>query len=461
MTGNFNPAAVEVAVVDAAAFAMRAENRACAARHTAAYELYEECLRAWRSSPDSRESADFSRVDPFRVCRTHLVSAFAIGDRRAGGLLAKAIVLTERLPAALQAMADGLMDENTANIIASQTRTVDDDCIGAIQARIVSEHLEAILAGKRPSAAAVARDCDVVIAEMDPEGLRRRAKDALRQRHLRLDPAPDGMADLKAHLTAGEAAAIARALDDHPSTADTSSEDDRGIGERRADALCALTLNPDTPGKPSTIKREGGQPAAGNGAAPVVRPQVTIIADPREGRFRVWFQRSGFGAVEDLIALLARSNAATTTLVDPAIGAADDAEQVVRYRPSAALARQVRLRDGTCRHPGCAVPADNCDIDHLTPFDFNEPVRGGLTTESNLVCLCRAHHRLKTFTGWRYQLSERGVLRLTTEAGHTLYTSPTGPLAHGRNLKQQLESAHETRAETDAEGGPPDDPPPF
>ena len=51
------------------------------------------------------------------------------------------------------------------------------------------------------------------------------------------------------------------------------------------------------------------------------------------------------------------------------------------YRPPAALARHVRLRDGTCRFPGCAVPAAECDLDHLIPFPH------GPTAASNLhVC---------------------------------------------------------------------------
>ncbi len=38
------------------------------------------------------------------------------------------------------------------------------------------------------------------------------------------------------------------------------------------------------------------------------------------------------------------------------------------YRPSAALAEYVRIRDLFCRFPGCSVPADHCDIDHSVPW---------------------------------------------------------------------------------------------
>ena len=62
-----------------------------------------------------------------------------------------------------------------------------------------------------------------------------------------------------------------------------------------------------------------------------------------------------------------------------------------RYVPSRKLADFVRCRDLTCRFPGCDRPATNCDIDHTVPY----PV--GPTHPSNLKCLCRFHHLLKTF----------------------------------------------------------------
>ena len=62
-----------------------------------------------------------------------------------------------------------------------------------------------------------------------------------------------------------------------------------------------------------------------------------------------------------------------------------------RYAPSRATADFVRCRDLTCRFPGCDKPAQFCDIDHTVAY----PV--GPTHPSNLKCLCRFHHLLKTF----------------------------------------------------------------
>ena len=57
--------------------------------------------------------------------------------------------------------------------------------------------------------------------------------------------------------------------------------------------------------------------------------------------------------------------------------------------PSAAQRRAVILRDRHCRFPGCDRPEPWCDAHHVTHW-----ANGGQTALSNLVLLCRAHHRL-------------------------------------------------------------------
>ncbi len=55
---------------------------------------------------------------------------------------------------------------------------------------------------------------------------------------------------------------------------------------------------------------------------------------------------------------------------------------------------------------------------------------GGETDCSNLCCLCRRHHRLKTHArGWRYAMRPDGVLTVTTPSGITRVTRPPGMLA--------------------------------
>ena len=115
-----------------------------------------------------------------------------------------------------------------------------------------------------------------------------------------------------------------------------------------------------------------------------------------------------------------------------------DAPAEPGYRPSRALADFVRHRDLTCRFPHCAVPATDCDIDHVIPHGD-----GGPTHASNLSCKCRFHHLLKTFWGWRDEQLRDGTLIWTSPTGHKTVThpgsalifptlcAPTGPLTVG------------------------------
>ncbi len=92
------------------------------------------------------------------------------------------------------------------------------------------------------------------------------------------------------------------------------------------------------------------------------------------------------------------------------------------HRPSLKLDRFVRCRDMTCRFPGCDEPADVCDLDHTIAY----PV--GPTCASNLKCLCRKHHLLKTFWGgphgWRDRQLPDGTVLWTSPSGQTYTTHP-------------------------------------
>ncbi|WP_353951659.1 DUF222 domain-containing protein [Knoellia sp. S7-12] len=81
------------------------------------------------------------------------------------------------------------------------------------------------------------------------------------------------------------------------------------------------------------------------------------------------------------------------------------------YRVPDPMARLIRLRDGSCRFPGCATPARQCDLDHVQPWPT------GLTTPTNLMCLCRRHHRIKQREGWTVKLHPDAT---------TTWTDPTG-----------------------------------
>ena len=121
------------------------------------------------------------------------------------------------------------------------------------------------------------------------------------------------------------------------------------------------------------------------------------------------------------------------------------------YTPTDRKRAFVTARDQRCRFPNCGQRVGQADLDHVHAHGD-----GGTTDCTNLCCLCRSHHRLKTFApGWHFQMTDDGTLRVTTPSGVTRTTRPPGlrPPEVG------------PPAAPDAPPSPPppptDDPPPF
>ena len=58
-----------------------------------------------------------------------------------------------------------------------------------------------------------------------------------------------------------------------------------------------------------------------------------------------------------------------------------------------ATRRAIQVRDRTCSHPSCDLPAAWCEVDHIQPFS-----QGGLTTQENGRLLCGKHNRMRNHT---------------------------------------------------------------
>jgi Domain of unknown function (DUF222) len=108
-------------------------------------------------------------------------------------------------------------------------------------------------------------------------------------------------------------------------------------------------------------------------------------------------------------------------LTDPGTGTVLDVGHR-SYRPPRPLARLLTARDVTCRFPGCRRPSRRCDLDHVTPWPI------GPTAASNLISLCRHHHRLKHASRWTVTTDHTGTVVWTAPTGRSYSTRPP-PLA--------------------------------
>jgi hypothetical protein len=189
--------------------------------------------------------------------------------------------------------------------------------------------------------------------------------------------------------------------------------DPRTKKQRRADALGALVagLSAMHCQCQSPECSAAQRPPASGLVIHVLADQATISGDSQTPGYLPGFGPIPSGTLGDI---------AATAKIKPLVMPSTKPEP--GYRPSAALAEFVRLRDLTCRFPGCDEPVERCDIDHTIPF----PV--GPTHPSNCKLLCRYHHLLKTFYtgvgGWADRQLADGTVEWTSPTGHTYTTKP-------------------------------------
>ncbi|WP_374929546.1 HNH endonuclease signature motif containing protein [Kytococcus sedentarius] len=159
----------------------------------------------------------------------------------------------------------------------------------------------------------------------------------------------------------------------------------------------------------------GGRGAPADDAAPGDRGAHRGLRGAALG----WMPGFGYLDPEHVRAVATREGSVWQRLVaDPTTGHAVSVSPYT-YRPTASVARFVRARDGIARDPGSGVSAQQCELDHVTPFD-----EGGTTTPGNLQCLSRRGHTRKTTRGWHATITDDGTVHWTTLLGQQQTTEP-------------------------------------
>jgi hypothetical protein len=391
---------------------------------------------SWRSEPE------FPGVGEFFV--HELAMALNVGRGTAAFRARRAFTWRDKLPRTFAALERGGIDERRAQELFLVVENVPAAVAHRIDEALVGEAGELSVARLGERARALILELDEAAAE-ERRTLVQDAADVFVQ------PRGDGVATIGADLPAAEAAE-AYDLIDRLARMAKADGDERPIRRIRTEIYSLLLRHP--------------------GALPGVRAQLTITAtvESLEGTSGAPGTVNGFVITpSQLRDLLARVGALglhdpddgtlTLGLIDAdgrllATTNVKDLERRVRrgqgldpppatggYAPTDAQRVFLTTRDRTCRFPHCGQRVGWADLDHVLPH-----ARGGQTDCANLCCLCRSHHRLKTFAkGWHIRMHPDGTLLVTTPSGITRITRPTGFRRRG----------------ADPPADPDDDPPPF
>ena len=429
--------------IDAARAGARVENAACARKLAVMAEIFSR-----RTQLPASDREDWW-VDPEAAVLAELAAAQNITTGLACSQTHRGVALRDRLPHVFALFLAGLITDLLARTIVWRTALITDP---ALMATVDAELADQITTWGQLSAANTELAIDALIHRHDPDGVRAKNHCAPR-RDLEFGSPTDapGFTTIWARVYAGDAAPARQHIDDMAHS--VCPDDPRTLDDRRIEAYTALLAGITTlvchcgndhceaataarPARDTTIyiltdttTDTSGPPAVGQGSEPAddqapensgqtaQPPTAKQKLRPHPAQCRSAYI---FGAGMTPTALLeAISEGATVREI---IHPGPDSPPEPRYTPSQALAAFVRCRDLTCRFPGCDTPATTADIDHTVPYST------GPTHPSNLKCLCRFHHLLKTFwlgaTGWRDRQHPDGTLEWTAPTGHTYTTHP-------------------------------------
>jgi hypothetical protein len=373
----------------------------------------ERIARYAANSVDGRLDPDGNPYPYGKYAPEELAVALRITIGAAGKLLELATAAVHRLPSTLSRMKAGDLDMRRVQALADVTRPLPASIASQVEGYVLAR-------AEDRNSTQLRRLATRAVNRFDPDGAERRHQIRRKDRRVEFWPRDDGMAELRAYLTAPDATLIKLRLDAFAKAA--PAEDDRTMDQRRADAARDLLLDraagpikttvhvmvpagilADTGDTGDTGDAADGrhEPCAGKGPADD-RPDPGIPHLAELG---------GYGTITASQARELAARAGATwhrILTDPVSGTVLDYGRRT-YAPPTGLADSVRARDQYCVFPGCNKQSTECDLDHRVPWPE------GATSADNLMPLCPRHHRMKHEGGWR--VTKRSD-------GHYVWTSP-------------------------------------
>jgi hypothetical protein len=334
-----------------------------------------------------------------------------------------------RTPAVVDAMTAGELDERRAAVVTEETDILDaEDAATVVDA--VRPHWEGLTLG--PLRRFVARTA----GQLFPDALADEAERARERRGLTRVTGEHGVDQWRADLLVEQSRLAWTAVTELARQLVRDGKADN-LTQARADAMTQLILEHSdvrvvvhatradgaevaTPESPQAAGAHGWAEVGGLGA-----PGTTFVPAP-------WLARAHSGAHGAIGGLTCHPTTGALIGGDVPAGLASGRDitgtsttATGTYRIPAAMVRFIRLRDGGCRFPGCSTPARQCDLDHVRPWPT------GPTATTNLIALCRRHHRIKQRDGWTLTLHPDGTVSWTDPSGRRHTTHPVDHLHLG------------------------------
>ena len=397
--------------------------------------------------------------DAVRDACAQVALALRLSPRGAENVVADSRILTD-WPATAAAWRAGRIDVATARAISEEASLATAQFQALVEAAALAQAAEGAPARQ------VRLFTRRLAVRLDPAAATERAEAARGERGLTKTGVVDDMGELRAVLTADELKEIwdtvtARAT----ALASTDAEGNPvSLDERRADVLHDLILHPDkvrdcTHGDDagrwktdlvvaaSTLTGGDEDPAELVGHGPITAPLARTIAatstwraliiddtgqllgrdkqrhrPPRPGRRPRDHQPPATRRAPDTEPVPDTDTALAgrvTDLISAGITTSAAHRSTDAYRPTVAIRDHVEATHPHCRFPGCRRPSAHCDLDHGTAYGH-----GGQTRISNLIPLCRFHHRVKHLHGWTIDIHPDRSITWTTPAGHRYRAPP-------------------------------------
>ncbi|HEU0182714.1 MAG TPA: DUF222 domain-containing protein [Agromyces mariniharenae] len=400
-------ALAEVAELETEIRAAQARQYELIAAASAAYELDVELAEGLTPG----DHAEFVR----RSLVAEVATAVNMHERSAIRLIDDAEMLAVGLRETRAALAAGVVSVAHVREVIAQAESVPPSSRPRLEAALLEQ-------AAHRSAAAFRRVARRLRERLHPESIAARREVARADRRLWVEPAEDGMAWLHLFVEAERAYAIERRFG---LLATQAAGGPRVAASEIVDLMVGTLLC----GTTATAPGGAIDDAEWIRVQAAIRPSVHVTVPVLSllGADVTPAELDGYGPIDQDTAarLAAQAPSFTRILTHPETGAFLSYGRN-SYRVPSDLAGYLRVRDGTCRFPGCTVAAWRTELDHTSGW-----AEGGATSAENLACLCPKHHRLKHRGGWRVRQVGGASLEWTSPSGREYRTEPERALIGG------------------------------